>query len=209
MSLSVMPRDQELFVVLTRCVRMLSIRQIASLWRKPPGSRWVLRRLRKLAAGQLIQIHTINVRRLIPAGPLFRWKPGNEEPDSSSIANFARSRWPRAAQPTMVCVASPITANMMGTAACNLPRLEQRDHDLLLAEVFVRYHFENPNITNQWHGEHTRPKAGYRIKDPDVVLSDSKDRVLQVIESAGSYSARQVERFHDYCAECSLPYELW
>jgi len=109
----------------------------------------------------------------------------------------------------MVCVASPITANMMGSAACNLPRLEQRDHDLLLAEVFVQYHAEIPNVTDHWHGEHIRAKAGYRIKDPDVFLSDSNGRVIKVIESAGCYSTRQVESFHDYCAECSLPYELW
>ena len=209
MSLSVTPRDQELLVALTRCVRMLSTRQTTLLWRKPLGSRWVLRRLRQLAAAQLIQLHTINIRELIPMTPLFRWKPGNSEPEFREVANRARTRWPKAAQPTMVCVASPMTANMMGSAACNLPRLEQRDHDLLLAEVFERYHAENPNVTDQWQGEHTRPKAGYRIKDPDVFLSDSHGRVIQVIESAGCYSARQVESFHDYCAECSLPYELW
>lgn len=209
MSISLTPRDLALLIALTRCVRMLSVRHTTLLWRKPPGSRWVLRRLRQLAAAQLLQIHTINVRELILATPLFRWEPGKAEPDFRDIANVARTRWPIAAQPTTVCVASPMIANMMGSTACNLPRLEQRDHDLLLAEVFVRYHSENPHVTDQWHGEHTRPKAGYRIKDPDVFLTDSSGRVIQVIESAGCYSARQVESFHDYCAECSLPYELW
>ncbi len=209
MRLSVTPRDLALLIALTRCVRMLSVRQTTLLWGKPLGSRWVLRRLRQLTAAQLIQLHTINIQELIPVMPLFQWKPGDSEPDFREVANGARTRWPQAAQPTMVCVASPMTANMMGSTACNLPRREQRDHDLLLAEVFVRYHSENPNITNQWQGEHTRPKAGYRIKDPDVFLSDSSGRVLRVVESAGCYSARQVESFHDYCAECSLPYELW
>lgn len=209
MRLSITPRDLALLIALTRCVRMLSVRHTTLLWRKPLGSRWVLRRLRQLAAGQLLQIHTINIRELIPATPLFRWKPGNAEPNFRDIANLARTRWPIAAQPTTVCVASHMIANMMGSTACNLPRLEQRDHDLLLAEVFVRYHSENPNIADQWHGEHARPKAGYRIKDPDVFLTDSSGRALQVIESAGCYSARQVESFHDYCAESSLPYELW
>ena len=209
MSLFVTPRDQEFLIVLARCIRMLSVRQTKLLWRKPVGSRWVLRRLRQLAAAQLIQIHTINLRELIPVTPLVRWQPGDSEPEFHKVANLARTRWPRAAQPTMVCVASPITANMMGSAACNLPRLEQRDHDLLLAEVFVQYHAETPNVTDRWHGEHTRPKAGYGIKDPDVFLSHSNGRVIKVIESAGCYSARQVESFHDYCAECSLPYELW
>ena len=38
---------------------------------------------------------------------------------------------------------------------------------------------------------------------------DEDGSVRRVIESAGCYSARQVESFHDYCAECPLPYELW
>ena len=106
-------------------------------------------------------------------------------------------------------MAAPLAANLLGSTSCGLPKPEHRDHDLLLAAVYVHYRTQHPKTAALWIGEHVLTKAGYRIKDPDAFLRDEQGRILQVIESAGRYSSAQVESFHEHCAELSLPYELW
>ncbi len=105
--------------------------------------------------------------------------------------------------------ASRLAANLYGSSAGHLPDLNHRDHDLLLGQVYLVFRTARPTEARQWIGEDTRPKAGYRIKDPDAFLVDAAGEVVRVIESAGRYSASQVESFHDHCAEHGLPYELW
>ena len=58
-------------------------------------------------------------------------------------------------------------------------------------------------------GEAARPKAGFRIKDPDAFLIDAAGKVRRVIESGGKYEPDRVEAFHDHCVTEGLPYELW
>ena len=66
-----------------------------------------------------------------------------------------------------------------------------------------------PKLAAQWVGEHSLPKAGHRIKDPDAFLRDPHGNILRVIESTGRYGIQQVQSFHDHCEANSLPYELW
>jgi hypothetical protein len=67
----------------------------------------------------------------------------------------------------------------------------------------------HPESAARWVGEHVLPKAGHRIKDPDAFIRNDQGEVLCVIESAGRYSADQVESFHEHCVENNLPYQLW
>lgn len=204
-------RDHDLLVALTRKVRMLSVRHVASVWWPTTRSTETAhRRLRRLEEARLLELHRINAHPpLREAEPLFTWKPGGEDPDSRCVSEHARHRWNLPAQPTDVCVASPLAASLFGSTARGLPPQEHRDHDLRLGDVFVRYRNHAPQLAAFWIGEHALPKAGYRIKDPDAFLRDEQGRILQVIESAGRYSSAQVESFHEHCAELSLPYELW
>ena len=105
--------------------------------------------------------------------------------------------------------ASRLAANLYGSSAGHLPDLNHRDHDLLLGQVYLVFREARPAEARRWIGEDSLPKAGYRIKDPDAFLVDAAGDVIRVIESAGRYSPRQVESFHDHCVEHGLPYELW
>lgn len=210
MNLLLTPRDWDLISTLTCRVRILTALQVANLWAVSRRNRRVLRRrMKRLADAGLLELYTINAHVLSPARPLFAWRPESPEPDARLVSRKARARWSSAAVPTLVCVAAPLVANLLGSTSCGLPKPEHRDHDLLLAAVYVHYRTQHPKTAALWTGEHILPKAGYRTKDPDAFLRNAQGQVIRIIESAGSYSPKQVESFHEHCAEQELPYELW
>jgi hypothetical protein len=211
MTLLLTERDLDLVETLALRVRMLTVQHAAAIWwPKARSLRTLRRRLESLAAVGWIELRIVNAHPPLPVTrPLFRWKPGAAEPDTDNIASQLRGRWSQAARPTEVCVASPLAACLLGSTARRLPPPEHRDHDLRLASVYVHYRKALPRLASLWVGEHALPKAGYRIKDPDAFLRDRSGRVFRVIESAGRYSAAQVESFHEHCVEFALPYELW
>ena len=211
MTLTLTARDLDVLDVLTLRVRLLTVRQIAELW-WPEGQnlRQAQRRMERLAAADLVELHRVNAHPLLPVTtPLFGWMPGVEEPDCDQVAAMCRDRWNKAAVPMTVCVAAPLAANLMGSTAYGVPKREHRNHDLRLAAVYVAYRLQRPKLAAQWVGEHGLPKAGHRIKDPDAFLRDPQGNVLRLIESAGRYGIQQVQSFHDHCEANSLPYELW
>lgn len=203
--------ELDLIRTLTRRVRLLHLSQLAAGWwpeiRRQRGLR---NQLQRLEAAGLVQIHAINAHPLLVVDrPLFAWRPGHDEPQAESIAEAARKRWTLPAIPIWVCVATPRAANLFGSTARGLPAMEHRDHDLRLASVYLHYRLQQPRLAQLWVGEHARPKAGYRIKDPDAFLISKQGQILRLIESAGRYGPDQVESFHEHCVEHDLPYELW
>jgi hypothetical protein len=203
--------DLDIVETLTRRVRLLSIRQIARIWWPQAGSlRVVRRRLRRVAQSGLLARAIVNVHPLLNLSqPLARWTPGGEVPDFQEVSLQARSRWQSASTPQEIFSATRLAANLYGSSAGALPDLTHRDHDLLLGQVYVIYRKAGSAEVCDWVGEDALPKAGYRIKDPDAFLVDSDGNMTRVIESAGRYSFRQVESFHEHCVEHGLPYELW
>jgi hypothetical protein len=152
----------------------------------------------------------INAHPLLTAeAPLAVWRPGQDDPNFQQVADIARRRWSRAAEPMPVYTASREAAGLLGSTARGLPAVDHRDHDLRLAEVYVHYRRHYPRHAAQWIGEHALPKAGYLVKDPDAFLIGPSGKAIRVIESAGRYRPDQVERFHEHCRDCGLPYELW
>ncbi len=211
MTLALTSRDLDLLETLTRRVRLLTVHQVAELW-WPDGNRQrpARGRLERLFAAKLIELHRMNVHPLLPVNaPLFAWQPGEAEPDFEQLAAHCRDRWNKPAVPMTVCVAAPLTANLLGSTARSVPKREHRNHDLRLASVYVAYRLRKPQLAELWLGEHALPKAGYRIKDPDAFLRRPNGDVLRVIESAGRYDATRVESFHDHCEANEFPYELW
>lgn len=211
MSFVLTPRDQDICRALTQCVRLLTAEQVAAIWwPESIASRTVHRRLAQLARRGCIERHVINAHPLLPTTkPLFAWSPGNDEPNAECIAAATQSRWSLPAEPTAIVVATARTACLMGSTSRSLPPPEHRDHDLRLSAVYVHYRTKHPQLARLWLGEHALSKAGFRVKDPDAFLVDRNRRVLRVIESAGRYGPKQVESFHEHCAEFDLPYELW
>ncbi len=204
-------REYRILEALTRHVRMVSLRQAKECWWPDlPDTQAARRKLLRMARDGWIERRCINVHPLLPATqPLAAWRPGKPEPDPDSVSRLCQERWCRAAISMEVYVASPLAASLFGSTARGLPRREQWDHDLLLTSVYVHYQRQHPRLAAGWVGEHSLPKAGYRIKDPDAFLMGAGRRILRVIESAGRYSPVQVESFHEHCAERELPYELW
>lgn len=207
-------QEFDLLETLTRRVRLLSVDQIARIpWRQVDSQRYMKRpsgpRLRRLIQAGLLARAFINVRRLKPTCPLFRWRPGDDEPNVEQLVATITTRWPVAAQPVEVYWASRYAASLFGSSAGRLPKLHHRDHDLLLADAYLHYRVHERAWAMLWRGEDSRPKAGYQIKDPDAFLVDREGRIVRVIESTGRYGVRQIEAFHDHCASENLSYELW
>ena len=204
-------RDYDILQSLAIRIRMLSVTQATQIWWPQRESLRDSRRcLRRLTAGGLVHRYVINAHPLLAVtAPLTSWKPGQLEPDCHELSLAARRRWNRPTIPLEVFTASKQTANLFGGVAYGLPRLEQRDHDLLLADAFVAYRCNRPSEAEHWVGEDFLPKAGFRIKDPDAFLINDHGQMTHVIESAGRYTPKQINSFHEHCSALDLPYELW
>lgn len=212
MSITWTERDLSIVETLASKVRLLSRAQVARGWWSP-SKRWeehAATRMKHLTCAGLVLTFRINLHPMWAlTGPAARWQPGDADPDPEAVAQALQGRWIAPAQPTMVYTASKLAANLFGCDAAGLPELTHRDHDHLLAEVFIHYLQADPGAAPRWVGEATRPKAGFRIKDPDAFLLDEAGEVCRVIESGGKYDAERVAAFHEHCAERDLPYELW
>lgn len=204
-------RDLDILETLARRVPLMALTQIVRVWWPNSTSpRATRRRLARLVRAGWLGHAWINAHPLLPARkPLAVWRPGEEEPDAERVADLARRRWSKSAEPMSVYFVSARTANWLASSARGLSAPEHRDHDLRLAEVYVRYRLRFPRLAACWLGEHALPKAGYQLKDPDAFLIDAAGQPFRVIESAGRYRPAQVEAFHEHCREFELPYELW
>lgn len=200
--------DREIVKALTCQVRVLSLDQIQRGWNVPTDL--VRQQLARLVSGQLLTTaEWVVVAPPIGATPMFRWQIGDEEPDTWRLSLTARNRWRRRPSRFTIYQATGLAARLFGSTAGHTTRDYERQHDLLLAEVFVRYRIELPALIPFWVGEEALPKAEYGVKNPDAFLIDDESRPRRVIESAGAYSQKQVESFHEYCRLARLPYELW
>jgi len=130
-------------------------------------------------------------------------------PELSQIAEVVQTRWDVPAEPTPVVAATHKAARLFGSSAGGLPPMNHRNHDLLLAGVYVRYRLVEPELADTWLGEDAVAIAERGVKNPDAFLFDDEGNVARVIESAGRYSMKQLESFHRHCEAAELPYELW
>lgn len=200
--------DLDIVSTLTCRVRVLSLGQIQRGWRQSEDD--ARRQLARLVTGKLIHAaEWIVVPPPISGTPLVVWKVGEPSPDAWRVSLAARDRWSRPVSRQTVFQATELAARLYGSTAGRPSRTYERQHDLLLAEVFVRYREELPLLAGYWLGEEALPKAEYGVKNPDAFLIDDESRPRRAIESAGAYSQQQVETFHEYCRLARLPYELW
>ena len=200
--------DLEIVRALTCQVRVLSHDQVRRGWNQPIDA--VRQQLARLVTAKLVAIVELTVvAPMVGRTPIFLWKPGEDSPDAWRLSLAVRNRWRRAATRHTVFQATDLAARLFGSSAGRSTRVYERQHDLLLAEVFVRYRQELPSLVPYWVGEEALPKTEYGVKNPDAFLIDDESRPRRVIESAGAYSQQQVETFHEYCRLTRLPYELW
>lgn len=207
-------RDREILHALTHCVRLFSIQQIfRSWWNKSSDNSTAVRdRIRTLSSDGWISRATVFVRPLPSIQkPLFAWKPKQPAPSCHALAWKSQSRWNQAAESTAVIVASnKASRHFFGKNARGLRQGFQTAHDLGVAEVYLQFRRDRPELLPLWRGERTIAPLRRRRKVPDAVIADETLWPPQfIVEFAGAYSAERIEQFHRFCVKESLAYELW
>ena len=200
--------DEQLDLMEALCckVRVLSEGQIVRAWSQPTVNETV---------STLIQADMLHSERwsvvlpLIGGSPIVIWRPNQPCPDTWMLSQHFRGRWNRQLASTTVFMATERAGRLFGSRSGHQIREFERSHDLLLAEVYLLYRKRLPQLAAAWVGEDSLPIAQRGIKNPDAFLFDDSHTPRRVIESAGSYSQKQVETFHRYCATARIPYELW
>lgn len=201
----------DLLETLTCRVRLLSLAHIHQGWADQFGSSGVVvDAIQRLIETGLI-VGDVWDLPASPIGdePLAAWTPQHAAPDFIHITDVVQNRWYEPSTPTPIVAATHKAARLFGSSAGGLPPTNHRNHDLLLAGVYVRYRTTEPELANTWLGEDAVAIAERGVKNPDAFLFDSEGNVTRVIESAGRYSLDQLESFHRHCQSAELPYELW
>ncbi len=201
----------DLMETLTCRVRLLSLAHIHQGWAEQFGSSGAtVDAIKQLVDAGLIVGDVWNLP-ASPIGeqPLTAWTPQHMAPDLIQIAEVVQTRWNEPSEPTPVVAATHKAARLFGSSAGGLPPTNHRNHDLLLAGVYVRYRTTEPELVDTWLGEDAVAIAERGIKNPDAFLFDDEGNVIRVIESAGRYSLKQLESFHRHCESAELSYELW
>jgi len=205
------PSICDLMETLTCRVRLLSLIHVHQLWAEQfTTTGGVSTAVERLIRAGLIIGDVWNVPPTpIAEQPLAAWTPQNAKPDLVEIAEVIRTRWNGASIPTPVVAATHKAARLFGSSAGGLPPTNHRNHDLLLAAVYARERTNDPDLAETWHGEDAGSIAERGVKNPDAFLIDETGNVIRIIESAGRYSLKQLESFHQHCQSAELPYELW
>lgn len=204
-------RDLDVIETLSCRIPFLPVSKAVRIWWPSCSSgRTAQRRLKQLIKANWLRLHTVNLPPL-PASllPLFAWSPGMKAPDARQIAERSVARKRYAARPTAVLTASPAAAATMGRVSNGSPAPEQRQRGAHLAEVYLLYCQNKPELARFWTYGGILPTSGSRQRTVDVVLRGSRSELLGVIHVAGRWRSAQVERFHDDCRQSDLPYELW
>ena len=205
------PAVYDLMQTLTCRVRLLSLAHIHQGWTKQLGtSSAVVDTIKQLIDGRILVGDVWDLPES-PVGkkPLASWTPNCGTPDLDEIAEIVRTRWDGPSTPTPVVAATHHAARLFGSSAGGLPPTNHRNHDLLLACVYIRYRMTKPQLAATWLGEDAVAIAERGVKNPDAFLINDAGEVTRVIESAGRYSLEQLESFHRHCKSASLSYELW
>lgn len=205
-------RDDAILDALSRRVRVVSQEQVLRTWwpeasSSAPAAR---RRLCELQEAKLLRQVRLNARPLLPLeAPLFAWAPGESDPDPDALAYQFQSRWCEPPRTTTVLVATSKTRAQYGAGSRGRVNGSSLTHDLHVTELYLRLLRTDPEAASAWVGEDMRPKAGFRLKDPDAVLEFPDGRPPRIVEFAGAYDARHVRDFHEDCRRRRRVYELW
>jgi len=207
-------RDQEILSALSRRVRLFSLGQIASFWwgEGEVALANTRRRLRKLVSQGLL--HKLRVQ-AAPVPPmeeaLLRWHPDEPEPDFGALSWRLQNRWREPPQNTTVYIATARASGIYGgRARGELKKELQATHDLGVSAMYLRLLRTDPTTADSWIGEDVLRAFRLGQTTPDAALTDSPGAAPKMfLEFGGTYDARRLRRFHEYCTKCATPYEIW
>lgn len=213
-------RDQTIVDLLIRRLPLLSLSQIAAQFFANDRANAV-RSLRRLIDRGLLHKQQL-LARTPPAvsQPICCWQPGQDPTPPTRIAYRLTRRWLEQGTRTRVCYsAGPQVQALTGFALPkNSRRVIQASHELGLAQVYLHFLEIRKLDAAQWIGEQAcaysssldlqrlLPTGSQR---PDAVLCDELGSVRKAIEYGGYYNSKRIDRFHRWCQQRRLSYELW
>lgn len=205
-------RDRQIVETLALRVRVLTVEQIARTWFGSNGDpvREAGRRIRRLESHGLVERFTALARPELPLrAPLWSWTPGHAPPCCTALATQLARRWRAPLVATRLVVATKAAGVSIGGAGGRRPRASELSHDITLAAVYLNRLGRLAADGDNWISEARLPGLGYGDHAclPDAVV-ESHGRQAAV-EVGGAYSARKLAKFHEFCEERRLPYELW
>jgi hypothetical protein len=201
------PTATRVLEALGRCVRVLTLEQIARGW-FGDDSDVAEKELAPFCNRDLVERHSVFAHPLIEISPpAFHWKPGDPTPSDEKFTELVRhfqGRWGQDDEPYEVYVATRTGVNVVGGYAPDPPKTEQWTHDIHVGEMLVNLIEENnPEVVSSIVGEAALPKLGHdinRMKDPDMFVVDENGSALQVLEFAGAYDEKHIRDLHEHCS---------
>ncbi len=208
-------RDAEILDALTLRVRVLSIPQIARTWWPDAAEpeRAARTRLKALETEGLVHRFSLLAHPEIElTQPVFAWNMIYVPTQKSFASEFSgiswrlRCRWSESPHAIPAVIASTRAANLFSGHGGRYPRAAEHTHDLHLSQVFLR---KRESIRPQFWISEERLRTEMRDTGflPDAMIRLPEHSVI--IEFGGAYSKSKIERFHRFCVEGNLPYELW
>jgi hypothetical protein len=206
-------RDEEILRMLCFSVRFFCLEQIARTWwtSSPREVRRARQRMHALSDSGWMR-HTVVLARplLNLTGPISEWRPGLADPDFVHVSRALQRRWRMPARKVEVFLASQKASAILGGASQGLVKhLCQATHDLHVADVFLFYLKNWPELATYWVGEDTMIPGSNLAKRPDAFLRSEQGTVVRVVEFGGAYKPDRVKALHEHCLKLNHPYEIW
>jgi len=210
-------RDREVIETVCLRVRLLTVEQVARTWwpEAKNAASLARRRLLTLAeAGYLRAAERLARPELELSGPLAVWCPGDPLPSAATVSHQGRSRFRDPPRTQTVFWASPRTLRSFVGVEARAPRANEVTHDLHLAQVYLRYRTDRPQVAAAWRAE-WMPRARQRSRTGRVAPRPKPDAFAKtpdgglVIEFIGHYTRQRIETLHMYCETRGYCYELW
>lgn len=200
--------NDRLLAVLANSVRVLTLQQAQAVTGDATLAA-CLRRIGRLAGRGWLSTRTAWITPpVIGEEPLVRWSGGTPAPAADNLARITRKRWAGPARSVKIAVATKDTRNRLSTVGIRPPRESEIAHDLWLAEVFVKHYLDHP--TYAWLHEDGFGDVLADGTKPDALLMTGNDgNEVVAVELLGDYRRDKIQRFHSYCSEHGLAYELW
>jgi hypothetical protein len=208
------PADCPILEALTWKVRVAADIQIQAMMDERPGAKpTACRLLRRWQSLGLVDRRVLTVSLIEVTEPLVLSHPCDVSPDFDALAWQLESRWTNVL-PRRIVVnwATPRAAKLYGGISGRFRQPLQIQHDLGTAAAYFRRLKTDPKAAAAWIGEDVYRRdfpIRKRAKVPDAVQIDEFGRVSLAIEFGGAYSASRLRRFHQFCSQAHLPYEVW
>lgn len=145
----------------------------------------------------------------VPAGPLAVWEPHCSVPPFPSLAYAARKRWDSRPLRVEVARATKLACAQLGSQRPPADSRSELSHNIALAQIYFQYRQSHRTATESWVPEWELYDCGF---GRDSILPDAAypvDGKMRFVELLGSYSARKLKHFHDFCESCQTGYEFW